>query len=401
MRGLAVSWCYDRVEEGLTALENPSQAMVFAAGSRVVGRERLDPRAVTLSQGPTAVLHVGGVKLYNAQGYGGPEVIYRSGKGNIVFNPDPPGGTQNVDIEITPRYSGPNKFVLEIIGSGVIGNRSIPGRYKLRRTPWTGSEWGTEVTVSEGSIPLDGVIDVGDGTVFKFLAKPSSVVGGDTYSWETDSDIVINHPNPPGGTEDVGVEKIAPCHSGNNSYVLTITASGTVGIDGAYDLSRTPWTGSAWGTTESVSFGSIPTDGRIDVGNGTTFVFALNEPVVADDTYSWETEAYRVTNQEIRDATVTINAYIYAQTEEEAIGSGGYLDQLMLMFHKKNLAAELYDSHYETVTEEMRDMNVTPEIDGEQTVYRITISLLYTGKVFMAEVSPLITRMEYDEPDIP
>lgn len=288
MRGLAVSWCYDRVEEGLTALQNPFQAMVFAQGSRVIGRERLDPRVATLSQGPTAVLHVGGVVLLNATGYGGPEVIYRNGDGSIVHT----------------------------------------------------------------------------GT----------------------------------GTEEVS---LTGTHSGNNRYVLEITSSGTVGSGGAYELRKNPWTGSEWGEEEVVSSGSIPSDGKIEVGNGSTFVFTVGENVVQGDTYFWETEAYRVTNQQIRNAEVLINAHIYAQTEEEVIGSGGYLDQLMLMFHRKTLAAELYDGHYETVTEEMTGMSVAPEIDGEQTTYRITVSLHYEGKVFMAEVSPLITRMEYDEPEIP
>lgn len=288
MRGLAVSWCYDRVEEGLTALQNPYQAMVFAQGSRVIGRERLDPRVATLSQGPTAVLHVGSVKLYNATGYGGPEVIYRNGDGSIVHT----------------------------------------------------------------------------GT----------------------------------GTEEVS---LTGTHSGNNRYVLEITSSGTVGSGGAYELRKNPWTGSEWGEEEVVSSGSIPSDGKIEVGNGSVFEFTLNENVVQGDTYSWEAEAYRVTNQQIRNATVPITAEIETVNEEEIIGSGGYLDQLMLMFAKKHLAAELYDGHYEEVTEEMNGMSVTSYIENEQTLYRIDLTVHYSGKVFMAEVSPLITRMEYDEPEIP
>jgi hypothetical protein len=290
MRGLAVSWCYDRVEEGLAALENPSQALVFAAGSRVVGRERLDPRSVPLSQGPTAVLHVGNVTLSNARGYGAPELLYRIG---TIVHTGTGMGEDKVSLE--GAHSGNNSYVLEITVDGTIGNETTPGEYELRRTPWTGSEWGTEVVVSSGSIPLDG---------------------------------------------------------------------------------------------------------KIDVENGSTFSFTLDEDVVAGDTYAWEAEAYRVTNQQIRDATVPISAYVYAENEEEAIGHGGYLDQLMLMFARKKLAAELYDDHYEEVVEEMTGMSVTPEVDGEQTTYRITVSLRYTGKVFMAEVSPLITRVEYSEPEI-
>ncbi len=288
MRGLRVSWCYDRVEEGLTALENPFQAMVFAQGSRVIGRERLDPRVATLSQGPTALLHVSSITLSNARGYGGPEVIYCNGNDAITHT-----GTGTEEVSLTGTHSGNNRYVLEITESGTVGT---DGSYELRKMPWTGSDWGTEVPVSSGSIPTTGIIDVENGTAFKFLTQGSEVVAGDTYSWET--------------------------------------------------------------------------------------------------------EAYRVTNQQIRDATVLITAYIYAQTEEEVIGSGGYLDQLMLLFHRKKLAAELYDGHCEEVTEEMNGMSVTPEIEGEQTTYRITVSLRYSGKVFMAEVSPLVTRFEHDEPEI-
>jgi len=285
MRGLAVSWCYDRVEEGISYLQNPSQALVFAMGSRVIGRERLDPRVLPLSQGPTAVLHVAGVNLSNASGYGGPEVIY-----------------------------------------------------------------------ARGAITHTGT-----------------------------------------GTEEVALTGV---HSGNNKSVLEITASGTVGTDGSYQLRKTPWTGSDWGTEVEVSAGAIPTDGKIDVGNGSVFEFTVGQSVVDDDTYSWEAESYRVTNQQIRDAVVSINASIYAENEAEVIDAGGYLDQLMLMFARKRLAAELYDDHFEEVTEEMKTMSVTPEVDGEVTTYRVTVSLLYTGKVFMAEVSPLITRTEYDDPQI-
>lgn len=287
MRGLAVSWCYDRVEEGMSVLENPSQALVFAAGSRVIGRERLDKRSVVLSQGPTAVLHVGNIVLANARGYGGPEIIFRNGS--------------------------------------------------------------------------DAITHTGTGT------EQVSITGS---------------------------------HSGNNSYILEITASGTVGTDGAYQLRKKPWTGSDWGTEVEVSSGSIPSDGKVDVENGTTFEFTVGQSVVDDDTYAWETEAYRVTNQRVRNATVPISAYIYAQNEEEVIGTGGYLDQLMLMFARKRLAAELYDDHYEEVTEEMTGMTVTPEVDGEQTIYRVTVSVRYTGKVFMAQVSPLVTRIVNQDPEI-
>lgn len=285
MRGIAVSWCYDRIEQGLSTLENPSEAMVFAAGSRVIGREKLDPRVALLSQGPTAVLHVGSIKLSNAAGYCGPEVLYD--KGTIVHE-----GTGTESVSLT-------------------GN-----------------------------------------------------------------------------------------HAGNNKFVVEITASGTVGTDGQYQLLSTPWTGSEWGEEVEVSSGDIPADGKIEVSNGTTFCFEVGQSVVLGDTYSWETSAYRVLNQQIRDAVIPVTAEIEAQNEEEAVGEGGYMDQLMLMFAHKRLSAELYDGHYEEVIEEMTSMSVTPVEQGEQTIYRIDLVIKYKGKVFMAEVSPLITLTQQQEPEI-
>lgn len=410
MRGLAVSWCYDRVEDGLSSLQNPFQAAVFAVGSRVVARERLDPRAVTLSQGPTAVLHVGQISLSNSRGYGAPEIIYLNGDGSIVINhPIPPGGTEDVDIVNSPRSLGKAKYTLEITETGVIGSSSTPGSYKLVQYKWMGSEWGAEALVWRGSIPISGSIDVGDGSCFVFTTSGSNVVLGEKYSWEREDYVdgeghITFSPDPPTGTDDVEL-RLSTSHSGNNKYVLEITTDGTIGNEttpGEYTLTRTPWTGSAWGTAVPVSSGSIPLNGVVDVANGTFFrFFTPGSSVVDGDTYSWETEAYRVTNQTIRDAVVPIDAQISGATEEEVIGSGGYLDQLMLLFASKRFAQELYDGHSEEVTEEMTGMSVTSYVEGEQTLYRIDLTVKYTGKVFMASVSPLITRVVYDRIDIP
>ncbi len=72
----------------------------------------------------------------------------------------------------------------------------------------------------------------------------------------------------------------------------------------------------------------------------------------------------------------------------------------MLMFASKQLAIELFDDHYEHVTEEMTGMTVNPEVVGEVTTYHIELTVRYSGKVFMAEVSPLITRFVTDDPEI-
>lgn len=410
MRGLAVSWCYDRVEEGLTSLENPSKAAVFAVSSRVMARESLDPRAITLLQSPTAVLHVGQIVLSNARGYGASEVIYRNGDGSIeIEHPVPPGGTEDVDIVNSSRSLGKAKYVVEITETGIIGNQSTPGSYKLHQYKWMGSEWGAETVLSRGSIPDSGEIYVGDGSCFVFSTSGSNVVVDDTYSWEPEdfSDgegQIVFDPDPPSGTQDVEL-RLSTSHSGNNEYTIEITADGTIGNEttpGEYALTRTPWTGSEWGTAVPVSSGSISLNGVIDVENGTFFrFFTPGSSVVDGDTYTWETEAYRVTNQTIRDAVVPIEAQITGATEEEVVGTGGYLDQLMLMFANKRFAQDLYDGHSEEVTEELTGMSVTSYVEGEQTLYRIDLTVKYTGKVFMASVSPLITLVVYDRFDIP
>lgn len=285
MRGLSISWCYGKVEDGLVSLTNPSGALILARNTRVLARETLDKRAVILSQGPTAVINIGQILMGNTSTYGEPEIVY---------------------------------------------------------------ELGT-------------ITHTGTGT---------------------------------------GLASLSGRHSGNNSFAVEITSTGVVGTDGAYELTRTPWTGSAWGTVVVVSSGSIPLDGIITVGNGSSFSFTVGESVVEGDTYEWETESYRVTNRQIREAEAGFGVSIYAENEEEAIGEGGYLDQLMLMFSHKLFAEELYADHSEEVIEELKSMTFTKEVAGETTIYKIGLSLTYKGKVFAAEVSPLITLVTTQDPEI-
>ncbi len=285
MRGLSISWCYGKVEEGLESLTNPSGALILARNTRVLARESLDKRAVTLSQGPTAVINVGQIKMGNTSTYGEPEIIYKFGT----------------------------------------------------------------------------ITHTGTGTALATLSGR---------------------------------------HSGNNTFLLTITESGEVGTSGSYTLTKTPWTGSGWGIPAVVSSGAIPLDGKIAVGDGSTISLTVGGSVVENDTYAWETESYRVTNRQIREAWANFTVSIYAENEEEVIGEGGYLDQLMLMFSHKRFAEELYTDHSEEVTEELNTMTFTKEVAGETTTYRIGLSLVYQGKVFLAEVSPLITLVTTEDPEI-
>lgn len=126
---------------------------------------------------------------------------------------------------------------------------------------------------------------------------------------------------------------LSGAHNGNNRFIVEITASGEVGLGGSYSLTRTPWTGSAWGTEVVVSTGAIPASGEILVGNGQVFKLPVRENVVDGDTYTWETQAYMVSNVKGRTAVLNPRIDIYfASKQELSWDDHNVLDQLILFF---------------------------------------------------------------------
>jgi len=218
------------------------------------------------------------------------------------------------------------------------------------------------------------------------------------------------------GTEDV---ELSGAHRGNNRYVLEITESGTIGTDGSYELRKTPWTGSDWGTEVVVSSGSIPASGKIEVGNGSIFEFTLNGNVVLGDTYSWETEAYKVSH--VQGRAVTLNAKIefyFFKPLEQIWKDYNPLDQMLLFFGSRFWRVPVLGGDSVDVEEELtgiRSFEKTFQVaSGEEeagvetySAHAVELRLRYRGQdagrdpcCFIVEIQPLM-RPEITEVEIP
>jgi len=212
------------------------------------------------------------------------------------------------------------------------------------------------------------------------------------------------------GTEAV---ELQGKHQGNNHYVVEITESGTVGTSGAYVLLNAPWTGEDWGEEELVSSGAIPESGEIETGDGTLkIVFTPGEDVVQGDTYSWETEAYRVSNVNGRAIRQRVTIDLSIMFADESSIDEGYLDQLFNFFSERQLAVEIFSDHYLVVEQELRALQPQVFLSGEEkgpnTEMFITLELEYRGPnagaepvAFTAEIGPLVRKLETEEPTIP
>lgn len=211
------------------------------------------------------------------------------------------------------------------------------------------------------------------------------------------------------GTGTATVE-LTGSHRGNNKYRLVITASGEVGVDGEYELFESEWTGSEWDTETSVASGIIPVDGKISVGNGQTVNFETGETVVADDVYSWETEAYKIGSILGRNvvARFTVDIYLWKPLEIH-VSPNNLLNQVLLLFNYRHWLVESFAGHGVEIEETLTNIRphnerieVVSESDkGElsssfRPVFMLSLDLEYKGSdsgkepvCFTADVQPL------------
>lgn len=219
--------------------------------------------------------------------------------------------------------------------------------------------------------------------------------------------------------EGSGAEaSLSGSHEGNNRFTVEITESGEVGVDGAYSLTRTPWTGSEWGTEVPVSSGAIPTSGEISAGNGQLFTLPLGGSVMDGDTYTWETQAYGVSNVKGRTAVLNPRVDIYFASKQELTwDANNALDQLLLFFYDPWVRLYPYGGNFLDVQQELLSIKMQQGRmdfpDGgpwEGTV--VSLSLRYRGAnagnqpvIFEAKIEPLImariTEEQVYEREIP
>jgi len=112
-------------------------------------------------------------------------------------------------------------------------------------------------------------------------------------------------------------------HEGNNSYVLTIITGGTIGGGPPYPEYNLAINGKP-GATQI-----IPADGKIPIGDGTTFEFEIGGEVVQNDIYSWSTVARRVNINKEKEIEFKLRVTIWSRTKKELFATDdGYFAQL-------------------------------------------------------------------------
>jgi len=118
-------------------------------------------------------------------------------------------------------------------------------------------------------------------------------------------------------------------HEGNNSFILKISQAGIIGTPPLpeYQLKRND--------QEFTPSAQIPADGRIAIGDGTTFAFEIGEEVIAEDAYTWSTIARRVNIIKIKEINLTLRATIWSKTKQELYSETGYLTQLSSLIKER------------------------------------------------------------------
>ena len=177
--------------------------------------------------------------------------------------------------------------------------------------------------------------------------------------------------------------EITGSHEGNNSYVLKISQGGIVGTpplpqyqlkinDGVYSAPA-----------------DIPADGKIEIGDATTFEFSVGGEVVTNDTYTWQTIARRVNVKKDKEINLHLRAAIWAKTKKELFETGGYFSQL------SQLLIEPY------VTDGIQVIRQSPgpsrwiqsDFEKEHNLVAGAIEIDYAGSLFHTTYDALACRL--------
>ncbi len=162
-------------------------------------------------------------------------------------------------------------------------------------------------------------------------------------------------------------------HKGNNSYILKITTGGTVGTE-PYPQYAIQINGGDWSAPED-----IPADGKISIGDGTTFEFEVDGSVVTDDTYEWQTIAKRLNVFKEKGINIKIRTEIWAKKKKELFESGtGYLDQF------SNLLIERFVTDGVQCIRQMPGTGIwiQTEFEKENEIVRAALEVTYEGAYY-------------------
>lgn len=181
LRGLTAQWVYEHCKAQLEKLLNVYGKMTLKDRESAIGFEKVDPRlGATLGVPVARITFEPGIQLGNSLRSGANETVYVSGEIERQGS--------GADATLAGSHMGNNRYCIEITESGEVGSG---GSYLLKKTPWTGSDWGTEEEISSGAIPATGEIEIDNGQTF-VLPVGENVFEGDTYVWETQAYVVSN-----------------------------------------------------------------------------------------------------------------------------------------------------------------------------------------------------------------
>lgn len=169
-------------------------------------------------------------------------------------------------------------------------------------------------------------------------------------------------------------------HRGNNSIVLEIVTSGAFGV-AEYRLSKDG--GESFGEVQTV-----PADGQVAIGDGTTLTFGGEGDLVAGDSYSWQTVSMMELKYQTDELTIRIVIEIYTSDDVELLGDNdfkGYLYQLKSFFTEQRA---IHDGKH--IFRVNLDRKAQPYSDFRAGKFRGVISVIIDGALYHKKQVPLI-----------
>ena len=112
-------------------------------------------------------------------------------------------GSSQASYDLSGTHRGNNSFVLEIVASGALG----VAEYHL-------SKDGGESFGEVHTVPPDGQVAIGDGTIFTF-GEEGDLVDGDSYFWQTISMMELNYQ-----TDEMTVQIVIELYTANEVELL-------------------------------------------------------------------------------------------------------------------------------------------------------------------------------------
>lgn len=169
-------------------------------------------------------------------------------------------------------------------------------------------------------------------------------------------------------------------HRGNNDFVLEIVTSGSPGA-AEYRLSKDG--GESFGEVQTV-----PADGQVTIGDGTTLTFGAEGDLVAGDSYFWQTISMMELKYRTDELSIRTIIELYTADEIELLGDDnftGYLDQLRSFFIEQRA---IHDGEH--IFRVNLDRKAQPYSDFRGGKFRGVISVIIEGALYYKKQVPLI-----------